>query len=564
MTTTATAADGGGDGGKLTVLAAASLTDVFEELADDFEEEHDVDVEFSFGSSTDLAEQVADGAPGDVLATADETSMQRRRGRRRHRRRRDLRDQRADDRHARRTTRPASSRSTTSTAPRGCAAPTRCRAARSRSPCSTANGITAEPASLEEDVRATLDKVVSGEADAGLVYATDAVAAGDDVDAVEIPGAEDELTSYFVTTLEQSEDADLAADWVDLVTSRGGSGDPRATPASAAREGPARAGPPALLLVPAVLRRAAPARPAGGDGRQHRLAGTARPPHARRRCATRSGSRLVTSTVAIVFCLLLGLPLAWLLARVDFRGRGAAPGAGHRAAGAAAGRRRRRAAQRLRPHRASSASPLLDWTGFAFPFTTYGVVLAHIFVSMPFVVITIEGALRSADPRYDAAAATLGATRWTTFRRVTVPLALPGVVAGMVLGWARSLGEFGATITFTGNYPGTTQTMPTLIYVTRQADQDAALALSLVMLLVSDRRAAAAARPLAGDAVSAARLDGCDLPGRRPGRRRVHRRARRGGRGDRPQRRRQVSLLRAARRARRRSRAARASAAPTC
>ncbi len=193
---------------------------------------------------------------------------------------------------------------------------------------------------------------------------------------------------------------------------------------------------------------------------------------------------LVTSTVAIVLCLVLGLPLAWLLARVDFRGRGALralvtvplvlpPVVAGIALRSAFGRT------------GLIGEPLLDWTGFAFPFTTYGVVLAHVFVSMPFVVIAIEGALRSADPRYDDAAATLGATRWTTFRRVTVPLALPGVIAGTVLGWARSLGEFGATITFNGNYPGTTQTMPTLIYVTRQADQDAALSLSLVMLVVS-------------------------------------------------------------------------------
>ena len=193
---------------------------------------------------------------------------------------------------------------------------------------------------------------------------------------------------------------------------------------------------------------------------------------------------LVTSTVAIAFCLLLGLPLAWLLARVDFRGRGALralvtvplvlpPVVAGVALRSAFGRT------------GVIGEPLLELTGFAFPYTTYGVVLAHVFVSMPFVVIAIEGAFRSADPRYDEAAATLGATRWTTFRRVTVPLALPGVVAGTVLGWARSLGEFGATITFNGNYPGTTQTMPTLIYVTRQADQDAALSLSLVMLLVS-------------------------------------------------------------------------------
>ena len=193
---------------------------------------------------------------------------------------------------------------------------------------------------------------------------------------------------------------------------------------------------------------------------------------------------LVTSTVAIAVCLLLGLPLAWLLARVDFRGRGAVralvtvplvlpPVVAGVALRSAFGRS------------GVIGEPLLEWTGFAFPFTTYGVVLAHVFVSMPFVVIAIEGALRSADPRYDEAAATLGATRWTTFRRVTVPLAMPGVVAGTVLGWARSLGEFGATITFNGNYPGTTQTMPTLIYVTRQSDQAAAISLSLLMLLVS-------------------------------------------------------------------------------
>jgi molybdate transport system permease protein len=193
---------------------------------------------------------------------------------------------------------------------------------------------------------------------------------------------------------------------------------------------------------------------------------------------------LTTSTAATFSCLVLGLPLAWLLARVEFRGRG-----GLRALvtvplvlpPVVAGIALRTAFGRT----GVIGEPLLALTGFAFPFTTAGVVLAHVFVSLPFVVIAMEGALRSADREYDAAAATLGATRWTTFRRVSVPLALPGILAGLVLGWARSLGEFGATITFNGNYPGVTQTMPNLIYVTRQSDQDAALALSLVMLLVS-------------------------------------------------------------------------------
>ena len=129
--------------------------------------------------------------------------------------------------------------------------------------------------------------------------------------------------------------------------------------------------------------------------------------------------------------------------------------------------------------------PQQSLTGLTIPFTTVALVLAHTFVSMPFFVISVEGALRSTNPAYDAAAATLGATRRQIFTRVTVPLALPGIVAGLVLGWARSLGEFGATITFAGNFPGTTQTMPLLVYTELQADPEAARAMSLVLLVVS-------------------------------------------------------------------------------
>ena len=193
---------------------------------------------------------------------------------------------------------------------------------------------------------------------------------------------------------------------------------------------------------------------------------------------------LTTSTAAMLVCLVLGLPLAWVLARVQLRGRAvlrAAVSVPLVLPPVVAGVALRTAFGRT----GLIGRPLEALSGFSFPFTVWGVVLAHTFVALPFVVLSIEGALRSADPELDAVAATLGAGRWTTFRRVTVPLALPGIVAGMVLGWARSLGEFGATITFNGNYPGTTQTMPTLIYLTRQSDQDAALTLSLVMLLVS-------------------------------------------------------------------------------
>lgn len=193
---------------------------------------------------------------------------------------------------------------------------------------------------------------------------------------------------------------------------------------------------------------------------------------------------VTTSTAAAGACFVLGLPLAWLLARVEFRGRRLV-----RAAvivpmvlpPVVAGIALRTAFGRS----GVLGEPLLQATGFAFPYTAWGVVLAHTFIALPFVVISIEGGLRAAGTAYDAAAASLGATRWTTFRRVTVPLALPGIAAGLVLGWARSLGEFGATITFNGNYPGVTQTMPTLIYLERQRDTDAALALSLLMLLIS-------------------------------------------------------------------------------
>lgn len=212
------------DGGsrELTVLAAASLSDVFADLAAEFEREHEgVTVSFSSGSSTDLAEQVADGAPGDILATADETSMQLA----------------ADAGVTGEIMAFATNVLILVTPPDNPGAVeslddldgrtwVRCT---DEAPCGrvaaavlAANDITAEPSSLEEDVRATLDKVISAEADAGLVYATDAVAAGDQVRALPIPGAESELTSYFMTVLEQSPDSDLAQEWVDHVTSEEG------------------------------------------------------------------------------------------------------------------------------------------------------------------------------------------------------------------------------------------------------------------------------------------------------------------------------------------------------
>ncbi|MGW6932374.1 molybdate ABC transporter permease subunit [Lentzea sp. NPDC054927] len=193
---------------------------------------------------------------------------------------------------------------------------------------------------------------------------------------------------------------------------------------------------------------------------------------------------LICASLATIVCLVLGVPLAWLLARSELPGRGVLralvtvplvlpPVVGGVALLLVLGRR-------------GLVGQYLDqWFGLSLPFTTTGVVLAEAFVAMPFLVISVEGALRAADPRYEEAAATLGASRWLTFRRVTLPSVMPGVVAGTVLCWARALGEFGATITFAGNFPGKTTTMPLAVYLALETDPDAAIVLSIVLLLVS-------------------------------------------------------------------------------
>jgi molybdate transport system permease protein len=193
---------------------------------------------------------------------------------------------------------------------------------------------------------------------------------------------------------------------------------------------------------------------------------------------------LVCSLSATALSLVLGLPLAWLLARTRFTGRAVVralvllpmvlpPVVGGLALLLAFGRN-------------GLVGQWLDqWFGIRLPFTTTGVVLAETFVAMPFLVITVEGALRSLDERFEEAGATLGAGRWTVFRRVTLPMIGPSLAAGAALTWARALGEFGATITFAGNFEGRTQTMPLAIFVVRETNQSAAIALSLVLLAVS-------------------------------------------------------------------------------
>jgi molybdate transport system permease protein len=192
---------------------------------------------------------------------------------------------------------------------------------------------------------------------------------------------------------------------------------------------------------------------------------------------------LLSASAATGLSLLFGIPLAWVLARLRFPGRRLVralvtlplvlpPVVGGVGLLYAFGRR-------------GVLGPALQSVGISLSFTTAGVVLAEAFVAMPFLIITVEGALRSADQGFEEAAATLGARRMTVFRRVTVPLIAPSLGAGAVLCWARALGEFGATITFAGSFPGRTETMPIAVYYALENDPDAAIALSLVLLVVS-------------------------------------------------------------------------------
>lgn len=193
---------------------------------------------------------------------------------------------------------------------------------------------------------------------------------------------------------------------------------------------------------------------------------------------------LFASLAATALTLVLGTPLAWVLARSRIPGKGLLRGlvllpmvlppvVGGVALLSAF----------------SLNSPIGRWLndtfGIQFTFQRSGVVLAATFVAMPFFVITVEAALRNVDQRYEQVAAGLGASRLTVFRRVTLPLITPSVVAGSVLAWARALGEFGATITFAGNIIGRTQTVPLAVYLKRESDPDGAIALSLVLLIVS-------------------------------------------------------------------------------
>ena len=192
---------------------------------------------------------------------------------------------------------------------------------------------------------------------------------------------------------------------------------------------------------------------------------------------------LQTATASTLVCLLVGVPLALVLARLRFAGRRLLrtmvllplvlpPVVGGIALLTAFGRR-----GLLGRH--------LDALGVQIAFTTLAVVMAQVFVSLPFLVISLEGALRSVDPQVEQVAATLGAGPTRVFTRITLPMVAPSLASGAVLVFARALGEFGATLTFAGSLQGVTRTLPLEIYLQREVEQDAAVALSLLLVVVA-------------------------------------------------------------------------------
>jgi molybdate transport system permease protein len=193
---------------------------------------------------------------------------------------------------------------------------------------------------------------------------------------------------------------------------------------------------------------------------------------------------LVCSVAATLLSIAFGFPIAWTLSRYEFRGRSFVralavlplvlpPVVGGVALFYAFGRR-------------GLIGQWLDRTfDVQLPFTIWAAIIAETFVAMPFFIVTVEGALRAVDQRYEGAAATFGAHRFTVMRRVTLPMIWPSIAAGIALTWARALGEFGATITFAGNFPGRTQTLPLSIYLAFENNDPAGIVMSVLLLAVS-------------------------------------------------------------------------------
>ena len=485
--------------GDITVFAAASLTEAFTEVGEAFTAANpDASATFSFDASSALVQQIIEGAPADVFASADTANMAK------------LTDAGLNGGEPEIF---ATNLLTIIVAPDNplditgvadlanpdlkvviCAPEVPC--GNYADQILTAAAVTLTPVSLEQNVRGVVTKVTAGEADAGIVYVTDVTAAGDAADMVEIPADINVVAEYPIASVAASQNRRSRRSVHRLPHQPRRTGDPRRLRVRGAmsvaapdppvavrhrRVGQERLPVPALILaVVAIAFFALPFvgllwKAPWGDAWSILTSDSA---------LTALRLSLWCSLWATLAAVVFGVPLAWLLARVSFPGRGLVralctlsmvlpPVVAGVALFYSLGRR------------GLLGQQLDRWFGFTLPFTTVGVVVAQTFVAMPFLVITVEAALRQLDTRYEDAARTLGASRWYVFRRVTLPAIRPGLIAGAVLAWARALGEFGATITFAGNFPGRTQTMPLAIYLTNEINPDEAIVLSLVLIAVS-------------------------------------------------------------------------------
>lgn len=193
---------------------------------------------------------------------------------------------------------------------------------------------------------------------------------------------------------------------------------------------------------------------------------------------------LVCSVIATLLCVAIGIPCAWVLAYSSLPGKPVfralctlsmvlPPVVSGVALIAALGRR------------GVVGQFLFSWWGIQIPFTIVAVIIAETFVALPFLILTVDAALRQLDPVFDESARVHGATSWYSFRRVILPSIRPAVISGVVLAWARALGEFGATITFAGNLQGRTQTVPSAVFLALERNRGEAIMLSLILVAVS-------------------------------------------------------------------------------
>lgn len=192
---------------------------------------------------------------------------------------------------------------------------------------------------------------------------------------------------------------------------------------------------------------------------------------------------LTTATLSALIALVVGTPVAYLLARENFRGKALVntlidlpmvlpPAVAGIALLMAFGRR-------------GLLGPTLSFFGIELPFTVAAVIIAETFVAAPFYVRSANAGFAAVDRKLEHMSASLGVSNFKTFFRVTMPLAAPSLVSGLLMTWARALGEFGATIMFAGNFPGRTQTMPLAIYSGLESNLDSALALAFLLVVVS-------------------------------------------------------------------------------